>query len=213
MQVDAQSVECEVVEFAAHRLDAFFPDQRHQSAAQGEKLRRHHHRLMPWPFQRDSDLGLDGAGARGHAVVPVGQEDGFVDIVGDEQHRDLQPLPHVGEDLLHDDPGLRIERAERFVEQQDLGAGGERANDADALLDHSAGQAVRFLVFLALCGTEKLAGGLTSAGVKEPPTCRQRAWDTLDTTSSRGSEGTDTHPRRSRRYFPRQLSWACPLWN
>jgi len=34
VEIDAQAVECQIVELAAHGLDALFADQRHQSAAQ-----------------------------------------------------------------------------------------------------------------------------------------------------------------------------------
>ena len=57
--------------------------------------------------------------------------------MSDEQHRNLQSLPHIGEDLLHDHPGLRIERAEGFVEQQHFRPRRQRPHDTDALL-HAA---------------------------------------------------------------------------
>ena len=47
--------------------------------------------------------------------------------------------------VLHVAPDQRVERRERFVEQQDLGIVGERAREADALL-HAAGQLVGIAV-------------------------------------------------------------------
>ncbi len=63
----------------------------------------------------------------------------------DEQHRDAELLPHVGEDLLHHHAGLRVEGTEGFVHEQHLGTGGKRANDADALL-HAARELVGIVV-------------------------------------------------------------------
>ena len=63
------------------------------------------------------------------------------DVVGHEQHRVLGPLPDREEEVLHRAPGLRVERAERLVEQQDVGLGRERAGDRDALA-HAARELV-----------------------------------------------------------------------
>ena len=64
----------------------------------------------------------------------------------DEQHGEPETLPHVGQDLLHHDARLCIQRTERLVHQQYLGAGRQRADNADALL-HSPRQLVRIMVF------------------------------------------------------------------
>ncbi len=86
------------------------------------------------------------AGARGHHVHTIGKKNALVDIVRDEQHRDAEALPHVGENLLHHNARLRIECAEGFVHQQHLRAGGERTHDADTLF-HAARELFRIMVF------------------------------------------------------------------
>ena len=67
-----------------------------------------------------------------HADV-AGESRGILEVVRHEQRRDLEP----GEELLqlgpHVDLGVRVERRERLVEQQDLGVAGERAGERDAL--------------------------------------------------------------------------------
>ncbi|EGE60664.1 hypothetical protein RHECNPAF_1360040 [Rhizobium etli CNPAF512] len=70
---------------------------------------------------------------------PVGEIDRLLEIVGDENGRHILVAPDPGEFLLHADLGHRIERAERFVEQQDFRLHGKRPGDADALC-HAAGQ-------------------------------------------------------------------------
>jgi len=95
--------------------------------------------------QRHLDDGLDAARPRGHHVDAVGQENRFLDVVGDEQHRDAELLPDIGQDLLHHHAGLGIERAERLVHQQHLRARRQRADDADALL-HAARKLVGIMV-------------------------------------------------------------------
>src|SRR5207237_5504928 len=52
-------------------------------------------------------------------------------------------------DLLHQHTGLVVERAERLVEQQDLGIIGERTRNGAALL-HAAGQLLRPVVLEAV---------------------------------------------------------------
>ena len=63
------------------------------------------------------------------------------EVVGDEDHRLLHLLLEADHLVLHVAADQRVERAERLVEQHDLGVGGERAGQADALL-HPAGQLV-----------------------------------------------------------------------
>src|SRR5665647_345912 len=94
------------------------------------------------------DLGDRSAGAVGHEQNLVGEQNSFVHVVGDHEHR----LVHCGADLeqlvLDDAAGQRVERAEGLVEQQHLGLDGEGARDADALF-HAAGEFARFLLLRA----------------------------------------------------------------
>src|SRR5204863_3951336 len=54
-------------------------------------------------------------------------------------------LPDAQEIVLQRPPGLRVERAERLVHQQDFRIGGERPGDRDALL-HAAREYVRIAI-------------------------------------------------------------------
>jgi len=65
--------------------------------------------------------------------------------VGDEDHRDPDLMPDLQQVFLHHRPGLRVQRAERFVHQQDARRVGQGAGDGHALL-HAAGQGLRALV-------------------------------------------------------------------
>ena len=67
------------------------------------------------------------------------QQDRFVDIVGDEQHCGAKRLPDIEQQLLHRQPRLCIERAERLIHQEGARAHHQYAGDADALA-HAAGQ-------------------------------------------------------------------------
>src|SRR5581483_11160424 len=57
--------------------------------------------------------------------------------------------PDAQQLVLHDLARLRVERAERLVEQQDRWIAGERARDGDALL-HAAGELTRKAILEAL---------------------------------------------------------------
>ena len=98
--------------------------------------------------QVDRDLGLDAAGPRAHDDDAAAEEDRLLDVVGDEQHGLLLALPDAEQQLLHQRAGLVVERAERLVEQQDLGIVGERARDRGALL-HAAGELLGTVVLEA----------------------------------------------------------------
>ena len=84
-------------------------------------------------------LEVPAAGEDGHAV---GEADGLVDVVGDEQDGGA----HLGEDLrelgLEVPAELGVDGAEGLVEQEDGRVGGERAGHADALA-LSTGELVR----------------------------------------------------------------------
>ena len=74
--------------------------------------------------------------------MPVGQENGLLHVVRHEQHRAAVSSQMRSSSCLHVVAGLRVERAERFVHQQDLRAHRERAGDGHALL-HAARERVR----------------------------------------------------------------------
>jgi len=94
----------------------------------------------------DIDDFLDSGGTIAHDEDAIGELDGFLDIVRDEEDRFLFALPNAHEIGAHFQAGEKVERAERFVHIDDLRIGGERASDLDALT-HSAGKLVRVGVF------------------------------------------------------------------
>ena len=79
--------------------------------------------------------GIEHADALAHL-----RHDG--EVVGDEEHRRAELRLQVGDQLEHLGLDGRVEAGGRLVEDQELGIGGERHRDDDALL-HPAGQLVR----------------------------------------------------------------------
>src|SRR5215472_5555196 len=69
--------------------------------------------------------------------------------MGHEQDRLAASFPDAHELRLHDLAGLRVERGERLVHQQDLRVDGERASEIDALA-HAARELARMVVLEAL---------------------------------------------------------------
>src|SRR5438128_3949448 len=94
------------------------------------------------PRKVDIDDFLQASRPGGHQEHAVGEENRLLDVVRDEQDGELVRLPDPSEQLLHQLPRLRVERAERLVHQQHLRPVTERACDGDALA-HAAGQLVR----------------------------------------------------------------------
>jgi hypothetical protein len=68
----------------------------------------------------------------------VGQLQGLVDVVGDEQHRGGGRGVHVEQQVLHLEPGEGIQGAERFVEQEHTGVPGQGTGQGGAL-GHATG--------------------------------------------------------------------------
>ena len=54
---------------------------------------------------------------------PVGEGDGLVDVVRHQQHAESVLAPQVEQQRAHAQPGKRVQRAERFVEQQQFRLG------------------------------------------------------------------------------------------
>ncbi|MNM93028.1 hypothetical protein D3C81_1053890 [compost metagenome] len=63
-----------------------------------------------------------------------GEEYGFFDVVGNQEHRLGGALPDLQQQLLHLLAGEGVEGAEGFVHQQHARVGSERAGQADTLL-------------------------------------------------------------------------------
>ena len=103
----------------------------------------------------------------------VADEDRLLDVVGDEQHGLALALPDAEQQFLHQRAGLVVERAERLVEQQDLGIVGERARDRGALL-HAAGELLGKVIVEA-----------AQADLREPFVARSRCCSRAGTPFSR----------------------------
>ena len=87
----------------------------------------------------DFDHFADTAGVGIEHEDAVAEEDGFIEVVGDEDDGDVDIFPDVEEVGLHLAAGLGIEGAEGFVHEEDAGLIGESAGDGDALF-HAAGE-------------------------------------------------------------------------
>ncbi len=84
--------------------------------------------------QADLPLADDARGRAGaHDDDAVGERDGFLEVVGDEHHRLAVGAPQLQQEIAHDLPGLRVERAEGLVHQQDARVADQHLGEADAL--------------------------------------------------------------------------------
>jgi hypothetical protein len=68
-----------------------------------------------------------------HHEDPVGEQDGLLDVVRHQQHRAAAPLPQLAHQTLGLDAGERVERAERLVQQQEIGLAHQRPCQGGAL--------------------------------------------------------------------------------
>ena len=82
------------------------------------------------------------ARARRHGADTVGQHGGFVERVGDQQHGGVGAPPQPQDFVAHEQPCLRVKRAERLVEKNKPRLQHQRARDANALA-HTARQLCR----------------------------------------------------------------------
>ena len=129
----------------------------------------------------------------------VGDVDRLLHVVRHEEDGEPVRLPDPGEQLLHEQPGLRVERPERLVHQQDPRPVAERPGDGHALL-HAARQLVRIGVARtppsptrARCSSARSPALLRgSAARPRARTRRSRG------RSARGTGCTSGRPRRGR---------------
>ena len=87
----------------------------------------------PRPRQVDRDVGHDPRRARRQHDHPVGDQDRLGDAVGHDHDGRRGPLPEPQQLQVESLAGQGVERAERFVEQQDLGLQGEGSRQRHAL--------------------------------------------------------------------------------
>src|SRR5581483_5903140 len=79
------------------------------------------------------DRAAEPHAAAGQHQHAVGEDQRLVDVVGDQQHRGAVPAPQPQHQRVHGDPGQRVERAERLVEQQQAGLADQGAGERGAL--------------------------------------------------------------------------------
>src|SRR6266508_4526708 len=106
------------------------------------ELSHERRRRLPIDLRRHVELLQP---ALGHHTDPVGDRQRLLLVVGDEQGGDAEFLLDPADLLAQADPYLRVERRERFVEQQHLRPDRERPGERHALL-LAPGELVRVLV-------------------------------------------------------------------
>ena len=79
---------------------------------------------------------------RRHDDDAISHVDGFVNVVGDQEHGGAAGLPEVQHLILHAHARERVERAQRLIEQQHLGMINQRPGQGNAL-GHAAGKMMR----------------------------------------------------------------------
>src|SRR5678815_1082927 len=76
---------------------------------------------ITWSREVDIDLAIDSPRRRGHDEDAITHVDSLINIVGDEQHGSATILPQTQHFILHPHAGESVERAERFIEQENFG--------------------------------------------------------------------------------------------
>ena len=79
------------------------------------------------------DVGVEGDRAVHQDDDSIGQEDRFVDVMGDEQHGGPMTCTESLEQRVHLDARERVQRAEGLVEQHQLRLAHERSGERHAL--------------------------------------------------------------------------------
>ena len=130
-------------------FELILPVARHQRVA-GEiekfqnfspEAKEHRAAAVTRPIKSDRDGTFNPPRALGHDDNAVAHVDRFVDVVCDEQHGGAARLPEMKHFILHTHTGKSVERAERFVEQEDFWIIDQRSRQGDTL-GHSAGKIV-----------------------------------------------------------------------
>lgn len=83
------------------------------------------------PCDGDGDVGDEPTVAQDGD--PVGEAYRLVDVVGDEQDRGVVDAAELADEVLHTEPGQRVERGERLVEEEKFGLPDQRPCQRDAL--------------------------------------------------------------------------------
>src|SRR5471032_1977704 len=101
------------------------------------------------PWQVDFHHLANTPRSRLHDHHAVGQEHGFINVMGHEDHGDPLVFPDASQLVLEAAARECIERAERLVEQQELRPVDEPSGDRYALR-HAARKLMRMMPFIAL---------------------------------------------------------------
>ena len=97
---------------------------------------------ITWSREIDLNLAIDPPGRRGHDNNAMAHVDRFINVVGDEQHRGATILPQAQNFVLHPHAGKGVERAERFIEQENFGMV-DQCSCKRNTLGHAAGKMMR----------------------------------------------------------------------
>src|SRR5712692_116355 len=95
--------------------------------------------------QVDSVDALDGARPGGEDAHAVGQGDGLLQVVGDEDYGGREGGPHLEQFVFHQGARLHVEGAKRLVHQQDLRLVDKGLRQRHSLA-HAAGELMRVAV-------------------------------------------------------------------
>ena len=121
-------------------------------------------------------------------ITRSASSDRLVDVVGDQQHGRRVAATQIQQQAVHLDPGQRVERAERFVEQQQFGFAHQRTGQRDALR-LSAGQRPR--PHLGLVGRGSPRSAPPAPAPAPPPSTvgRRSRWSARAATAAAGDPG------------------------
>src|SRR6267378_2244904 len=111
-------------------------------AFEGQKSRGEASLERARPRNLHRELRLDPSRTRGQDHDPVGEIEGLLRVVRDEEHGLPPLLPEPGQRVLHPGARLGVEGAEGLVEQQDGRIGRQHARDLHHLR-HARGQFLR----------------------------------------------------------------------
>src|SRR5713226_8062355 len=124
--------------------------------------------------------GLDPARARREDDDLVGERDGLLEVVSDEEHGIARVRPQVQQLVLHQVARLDVERAEGLVHEKDGRPVDQRGGEGDALA-HPARELVRVVVLEAgqPDAPHPLGGARAGLGGRRPAN-RERQGDVLE---------------------------------
>src|SRR6267378_1149607 len=139
-------------------------------AFEGQKSRGEASLERARPRNLHRELRLDPSRTRGQDHDPVGEIEGLLRVVRDEEHGLPPLLPEPGQRVLHPGARLGVEGAEGLVEQQDGRIVGEHACDLHHL-GHACGQflRIRFLERREPDQPEQLVADRSPRRRQQPP--------------------------------------------